>query len=150
MKYIAHRGLTEGPSKELENNPSQLIKTISQGYYVEVDAWFVDGEWMLGHDEPTYGVNQSFLDNEYMYVHAKNIDALHLLVQHRMSSKYFWHQDDDCVLTSNGYIWTYPGKQLTPSSIMVMPEYVDSTLANTEGVDCYGICSDYVAFLSNK
>ena len=36
---------------------------------------------------------------------------------------FFWHQQDDFTLTNRGYIWTYPGKCITPMSIMVMPEW---------------------------
>ena len=34
----------------------------------------------------------------------------------------FEHQEDDVTLTSEGYIWTYPNKQLTDNSIAVLPE----------------------------
>jgi hypothetical protein len=34
----------------------------------------------------------------------------------------FWHSGDDVVLTSRGYLWTYPGKELTKKSICVVPE----------------------------
>ena len=50
----------------------------------------------------------------------------------------FWHQEDDVTLTSNGYIWTYPGKQLTTKSICVLPE-----LKKQNHSACYGICTDY-------
>ena len=52
---------------------------------------------------------------------------------------YFWHQEDDITLTSQGYIWAYPGKQPIKNSIAVLPEiYKDK-------VDvCKGICSDKI------
>ena len=34
----------------------------------------------------------------------------------------FFHDSDDCVLTSKNNIWTFPGKHLTEKSICVMPE----------------------------
>jgi hypothetical protein len=56
----------------------------------------------------------------------------------------FWHQEDNFTLTSQGYIWTYPGKQLTKNSVMVMPEWSDPEFKNLN-TDCYGICSDYIS-----
>ena len=64
-------------------------------------------------------------------------------------SNYFWHQDDDYTLTSQGLIWTYPGKKTTSNSIVVMPERFDKNLEK-EYNGVYGICSDYVAILREK
>ena len=50
----------------------------------------------------------------------------------------FWHQGDDYTLTSNGYIWTYPGKLLTTKSICVKPNSIE------EIKGCSGVCSDYI------
>ena len=50
----------------------------------------------------------------------------------------FWHQEDDVTLTSRGFFWTYPGKELTKKSIAVLPQKIDKTL------DCYGVCTDEV------
>jgi hypothetical protein len=53
--------------------------------------------------------------------------------------KFFWHQSDDFTLTSNGYLWTYPGKPTGPNSIKV-----DLNLDNHELMyDPAGICTDY-------
>lgn len=48
--------------------------------------------------------------------------------------------EDDVTITSKGYFWTYPGKQLTNNSIAVMPEIKDFN--NIE--IAYGVCSDFV------
>ena len=56
---------------------------------------------------------------------------------------YFWHQEDDYTLTSNGFIWTYPGKVLTDNSVMVLPEWNNPTLENLD-YNCHAICTDYV------
>lgn len=58
---------------------------------------------------------------------------------------YFWHQEDDVTITSIGYFWTYPGKQLTKNSIAVMPETKDFIEIN----NAYGICSDYIEKYKN-
>ena len=52
----------------------------------------------------------------------------------------FWHQEDDVTLTSEGYMWTYPGKELTTNSIAVLPE-------EEIEVEVAGICSDYIVRL---
>jgi hypothetical protein len=47
-------------------------------------------------------------------------------------------------VTSKGYFWTYPGKQLTDKSIFVLPEILkpeeSDSLINENP---YGICTDY-------
>ena len=37
MKIISHRGNLNGPSKELENNVSQIEQCLQMGYDVEID-----------------------------------------------------------------------------------------------------------------
>lgn len=143
MKYIAHRGLTEGPDSELENRPDQILKSLAKGYHCEIDVRFVGKRWMLGHDNPDYEIPFEFLEHPSLWIHAKNLDALYILGASRKLN-FFWHQEDDFTLTSKGYIWTYPGKELTEDSILVMPEYADKTLENAYTAECYAICSDYI------
>jgi len=56
----------------------------------------------------------------------------------------FWHQEDDVTLTSKGYIWTYPGKDLTENSIVVMPEKYLEKWWEYSFKKCRAICSDYI------
>lgn len=150
MIYIAHRGLYQGPSVEKENHPDQITSAIKLGYHVEVDIRYVNKKLVLGHDEPQYEISEKFLDNRKMWIHCKNIEALHYFTTTIGEQyNYFWHEDDQFTLTSKKYIWTYPGKTLTDMSIMVMPEYVDNTLDNTKNVICYGICSDFVEIIKS-
>ena len=150
MIYIAHRALFNGPDATLENHPEQVLRALNEGFDAEVDAWCVDSEWYLGHDAPTYPISLNFLNTRRLWVHCKNIAAIVELSEMAYRCNYFWHQEDDCTLTSTNYIWTYPGKPLTNKSVMVMPEYVDTTLTNTVNVDCYAICSDYVKQISSN
>jgi hypothetical protein len=142
MKLIAHRGLTEGPDAQLENRPQQIIQSLEQGYDCEIDVRYINGKWMLGHDNPDYEVDYEFLEQRGLWIHAKNLDALYVLGADAKLN-FFWHQEDDFTLTSQGYIWTYPDKLLTPNSIHVMPEWHDPKFENLN-MDCFGICSDYV------
>ncbi len=52
---------------------------------------------------------------------------------------YFFHNTDDCTLTSRGDVWVYPGKQPLKGSIAVMPE-----IHNEDISVCSGICSDNI------
>jgi hypothetical protein len=143
MLLIAHRGNINGPSAE-ENSPALIDNVLGLGYSAEIDVWFIDGQFWLGHDAPTYKVNASYLINDKLWCHAKHIDSL-LEMKRIGVPHYFWHDQDDCVLTSSGYFWTFPGKQLTEASIAVMPEVVQDVTTVPRTI--YGICSDLVSLL---
>lgn len=144
MKLIAHRGNTSGPNPERENHPDYIWEAILAGYDVEIDVWFTDGKFMLGHDEPQYdfpfGLIQNYANS--LWIHCKNIEALEIFMDldaRGTQINYFWHESDIVTLTSKNYIWAYPGKQPIKNSIAVMPEINND---NIEG--CFGVCSDYV------
>lgn len=142
-KLIAHRGNINGPNTEEENNPEYLIKTINKGFFVELDLWYLNNKLYLGHDNPQYIIEYSFLLNnkDKMFIHCKNIEALHYCLEKNDNLEFFFHDSDDCVLTSKGNIWTFPGKTLTDKSICVMPERIKSDYNLNI---CTGICTDYV------
>lgn len=136
---ISHRGNTSGPNKERENSPSYISEAL-QKYDVEIDVWFIDGEFFLGHDKPTYPIHISFLRNPKLWCHAKNLQALTRMLKNS-SIHCFWHQSDDLALTSQNYLWTYPGKELAKTNaIAVLPE-----IAKGWDIDrAVGICSDFI------
>lgn len=137
MILISHRGNINGRIIDQENKPDYIEDTIRLGFDVEVDVWFKDGEFYLGHDEPQYEVDYKFLINEKLWCHAKNIDAV--LEMKKYVIHYFWHEEDTIALTSKNYIWAYPGKQPIKKSIAVMPETFDDDISM-----CTGICSDNI------
>ena len=47
-------------------------------------------------------------------------------------------------ITNNGFIWTYPGKQLTPKSVIVC--HTKEETGKVISTNAYGICSDYVGY----
>jgi hypothetical protein len=149
LKLIAHRGLLEGPNGDLENNPEQITRSRSLGYDSEIDLWRIQGALWLGHDSPRYQINEQFLYTIHAWIHAKNIDALYWLTTTNNSLKYFWHQGDDCTLTSNNYIWTYPEKPLNERSIRLMPEWHDPEFKTVKDNVCYAICTDHVLRIQN-
>lgn len=137
MILISHRGNLRGPNKSRENSPEYINEAQNNGYNIEIDVWFTNNKFYLGHDEPIYEIEKNFLNNNKLWCHAKNIEAMEALK--RIGAIYFWHQNDDVVLTSNGYFWTYPGKKLLKNSICVLPE-----TTNLENIDCSGVCSDFI------
>jgi hypothetical protein len=137
MFFISHRGNIDRINTKDENKPSYILNALKKNFDVEVDIWFQDSMFYLGHDKPEYRVDLSFVKMKGLWFHAKNINSFRELL--RLQVICFWHQQDDVALTSNGYIWTYPGKQLTDNSICVLPE-----LNKHVEIKCAGFCSDNI------
>jgi len=141
MIIIAHRGLLEGPNKQMENHPIRIEKAIDENFNVEVDIRVIEDRYFLGHDTPDFEVGEEWLKYiaPFSWFHCKNVDAmLKLRSVDFQYINYFWHEEDTLTLTSKGYMWVYPGKQPIKGSIAVMPE-----LHNDEVSQCFGICTDY-------
>jgi len=142
VKLIAHRGNRNGIDVK-ENSPEFLQQAIDLGYDIEVDIRYINGEWWLGHDGPQYQIDSPFnlFDNSKVWWHCKNFAALDKL--QGCDLNYFWHQEDDHTLTSKGFIWTYPGKEIGINNVIVMPETV-MDLDEIKKLKCFAICSDLV------
>lgn len=138
MIKIAHRGNLKGPNQRFENEPSYIIEALKEGFDVEVDVWLMEDKLYLGHDMPEYLVGLNFLKSDKFWCHCKNIEALQFLIKNNI--RCFFHDTDDATLTSDGYIWTYPGKHLTENSICVMPERTNWEIKSYVA----GVCSDFV------
>jgi len=134
---IAHRGNINGANRHLENSPHYICNAIDRGYNVEVDVWFINGGWWLGHDSPQYEIDFTFLHHTGMWLHCKNYEALQQLIPTELH--FFYHTDEDYVLTSKKYIWAYPGQPGGDHTICVMPD----CQASIKGFA--GVCSDYVS-----
>ena len=133
MKLISHRGNLNGPNKQLENEPQHILKILEK-YDVEIDAWYKNDKWFLGHDEPTYEISRDFF-KAGMWVHCKNIEAAQKLNFTQVN--HFWHENDKMTLTSRGYIWCFPG--------IYVKSGVTVELGYNKNVPDYvlGICTDY-------
>jgi hypothetical protein len=111
---------------------------------VKVDVWLTRTGMHLGHNEPQYPINNSWIHmrSHFLWVHCKNIEALCYFQEYPWEEdvNYFWHENDSYTLTSRGYIWAYPGKNTVyPShAITLLPEVSDISFTNF-----YGICTDY-------
>jgi len=137
MKIISHRGNISGPNPSKENNPEQISKVLKLGFDCEIDVWFVDGYFYLGHDNPHYKIEYSFLNQPGLWIHCKNLEALGYVP---INSNYFWHEEDDYTLTSKRYIWTYPNKKVDTNCIIV-DNNQDWIKKN---YNCFGVCTDYI------
>ncbi len=134
MILISHRGNLNGKT-DRENQSDYIEEALDQGFDVEVDVWDIFGSYFLGHDEPTYLTKKDFLKRDGMWCHAKNIQGLCSMMEDEIHC--FYHQGDDVTLTSRGYLWTLPGKQLTKKSISVLPK-------KEPDVEIAGVCSDFI------
>jgi hypothetical protein len=142
MILIAHRGNINGPDPLNENKQETITNCINKGYSVEIDVRRVNNELYLGHDNPDYKVDLEFLlkYKDYLWIHCKNLEALTYLTPLGLTT--FSHDKDDYVLTSKGFIWAYPGKEVNENCICVMPEWEGDI--KTFNKECFGVCSDYV------
>lgn len=156
MKYIAHRGNLFGPSP-LENTIPRIRTCLHDGYDVEIDVHYVDGQFWLGHDEPKDIIDVKFMleHRDKLWIHAKNKEALFQLQLTNdyneytkfQTLNYFWHNKDDYTLTSHRHIWAYPGSAVNNQTVVVMPEWYDSS---EDIKKAYAICSDYIVKYSNE
>ena len=138
MKIISHRGNLFGPNPTEENKEEYILNAINLGYEVEIDVWFVNGMFYLGHDKPEYKTSIDFISQNGLWVHCKNLEALYELT--KTDLHYFWHQNDDFTLTSKNIIWTYPNKETTNNSVIVT---LENNLEKFLNLDIYGVCTDY-------
>ena len=141
MLLISHRGNIDGKNPDRENHPKYILKALDAGYNVEVDIWYTDHGWLLGHDEPKYPAPDTFFKDVCLletWFHAKNGEAFQRLLNIPIIHCFF-HDKDEYALTSHGYVWVYPGAVLLKNSICVLPEQK----YNGNLKECAGICSDY-------
>ena len=147
-KIIAHRGLINGPSAQLENHPNTISTAITKGFDAEIDLWYHnDGLW-LGHDNPTYEIPLDFLYDhaKKLWIHAKTPETIVWLTEYTHDLNFFYHDRDLVTLTSRGIIWTYLGCEVakSKSSVMVMPEMSHEGVMSREDINCwYAICTDW-------
>ena len=142
---IAHRGNISGANPEKENTIKYLLKALDEGFECEVDLWFIDNGFYLGHDSPNEIIDEDFLlkYSDFLWIHCKNIEALEK-ISGLKTLNYFWHENDKYTLTSKNFIWTYPGEKTGEKSIIV-------SLDSSVPVGSYiGICSDNIEKIKYK
>lgn len=137
MLIISHRGNLSGPNPKKENLPEHIVD-VTVKYNCEVDVWVKDGKLYLGHFEPQYRVVDNFFENQSLWCHAKNLDALYYLLD--LNTKCFYHNVDNYTLVSNGLIWAYPTMPVNNKCIIVDVSEHWRKL----NYDCFGVCTDYI------
>tara|TARA_R100001015_G_C4424187_1_gene23692 strand:- start:22 stop:495 length:474 start_codon:yes stop_codon:yes gene_type:complete len=154
MILISHRGNTNGPNKRKENTKEYIDNALNKGYHVELDIWFKDGKFFLGHDVPEVETRFEWLlaRKEKIWIHCKNAEALFKLTSDRNQMTLFYHEKEDYSLiyngrdkngsTVNGVIWAHNIKNINHKC--VIPLLDKSDLKNKPDEDIWGICSDYV------
>lgn len=152
---ISHRGNLNGPQPELENSPKYIQAALDSGYQVEVDLHVIERvnsepDLWLGHDNAQYEITPEWLNDrmDRLWIHCKNREALEYCLDNNLHC--FWHNTDDYTMTSDGYIWAFPGKlNVGLFTIMVLPEWHNS-IEEMRELDCFGICSDFVDQIKHK
>jgi glycerophosphoryl diester phosphodiesterase len=155
MKIIAHRGLLQGPDKTKENTIEGVERCLSAGFDVEIDVRY-DGNHLLnvGHDSTNFKVIPSWLYNDKLWIHTKDIETFEYLrdTDRNKELNYFYHTNEDFVLTSKGYIWAYPGK-IVKDSVWLFPERelekYNYSCIKSRLFNHIGICTDYPVIMKH-
>lgn len=144
MILISHRGNIEFSIKKSENTVEYINKAIDLGFHVEIDIWFFDKKWFLGHDKPENIVDYNYLLNDKFWIHCKNQAAYKILHQNP-DLNVFYQTTEKFVITSKNYIWMHENTNLLPNSICVLPE----NGIKGDIKKCCGICSDEIIKYKN-
>jgi len=141
MNLIAHRGNFQGREKDNENNPRHIDRSLIHGFDAEIDIWFMNDNWYLGHDYPFFQIEMNWLKERQnnLWIHCKNIEAIMRIRETDYKFNFFWHDNDDFAITSKGFIWSHPKNGPVEGTIYVMPEKNDDA---TFSLKLDGICSD--------
>lgn len=144
---ISHRGNINGSNKENENSYETINLALKKGFEVEIDVRSFKNKLYIGHDEPNLELNFNKIEDvSKIWFHCKDIDSIAIIKQINCK-KFFFHQQDDLTLTSNGYFWTFPGQKITKNSIIVLPE--NANYKTDDFKMCSGICSDFIINYKN-
>ena len=144
MKIISHRGNVRGPIPEKENRPTYIDCAIGNGYDVEIDVRLIAGQLWLGHDEPQYKVEHSWLQprKEYLWIHCKDLAAAKECWEYQS----FCHMGDPYTYTSTGKIWLHDLSMKIDNNVII-PMIDDIEYAPMNGQP-YAICTDYPYLLN--
>ncbi len=145
VRIISHRGNIMGPCPDKENRPSYIDCAIQLGYDVEVDIRYNNNEFWLGHDEPQYKIEMSWikLRKDKIWFHCKDQNSSVKFLELRDSYRFFCHKNDDYVLTSNGYIWVHD-LESNINEKCIIPLLSDNDISSYKGNNPGFICTDYV------
>ena len=153
-RVISHRGHLAGPDPVLANNPKHIEEVLWEHEFdAEVDVWKVGDQWWLGHVEPINLISVDWLyeqdESDGLWIHCKNREALMALSTTGL--RFFWHENDQFALTSQGDIWNHVhNKQEIKTSRSVISRFdVEQKLKSLDAF-CGGICTDYPIALRER
>jgi len=136
MKIISHRGNLNGCDPKTENTVDAIVSAIERGFDVEIDVWFLNNSFYLGHDSPCYKIDANFLTNPVLWCHAKNKEALEKMLDLKVHC--FWHENDRMTITSRGIVWCYPSNYSRKGVTVVFGDKIIPIPKES-----IGICTDY-------
>lgn len=136
--FIAHRGNTHGAQPTFENQISYLLDARAQGYAVECDIQVYQDNLYLGHDEPQQSFPVELMGDNKVICHAKTPEAFQILLDMRQHC--FYHENDQVTLTSQGYIWCFPGVHPRLNRSIWLDLHDQPLPKTASGI--YGICGD--------
>ena len=151
MKIISHRGNIRGRVPSRENAPSYIDCALGNGYDVEIDVNYVNGELWLGHDEPQYKVTHTWIQerSQYLWLHCKDFESAKECWKYQA----FCHSCDPFIYTSNGKIWLHGENDnlytLDDMTIIPVINKQESISFNTANGVPFGVCTDYPAILKD-
>lgn len=148
MITISHRGNLNGPIPDKENRPSYIDCAIQLGYDIEVDIRYINDEFWLGHDEPQYKIELTWmkLRKEKIWYHCKDLNSTIKLLELDEGFKFFCHSYDDFVLTSTGHVWVHDlSKKINNKCVIPLLSIgeIDAYILADE----FAVCTDYVNHL---
>lgn len=137
MKIISHRGNLSGSNPDMENHPSYILQAVDAGYDVEVDVWWIDDGFFLGHDTTQYRVELNWLESLPLWCHAKNEEAFSKMLATNLH--FFWHETDRFTMTSRKIPWCFPGNYQKHGVTVIKQSPREMKLDR----EVFGICTDY-------
>lgn len=143
-RLIAHRGNRIGPYPARENSPQYLDEALMGGFDCEIDFWVLDGVMKLGHDHGQYPIDLGWLRDRQkrLWIHCKNPEAVAMMANE--SFNWFFHNTDAYTLTSEGYVWSYPGAPFVGSKAVIVYFGRHDPTRGGDISSAYGICGDFV------
>ena len=151
MKIISHRGNIKGPNPQKENRPSYIDCAIQLNYYVEVDIRWQDNNFWLGHDEPQYCIDSTWMESrkDKLWFHCKNQEAAIKMHNLNKNYLYFCHSNDSYVLTSTEHLWVHDLNSTIDHSCIV-PLLTIQSIQTYKNIQPFAVCTDFVNICKEK
>lgn len=154
MIYISYRGIYDGNNFQDSNTPKQIAKAMGMGYNVMLDVWKVDSKFYLGDEQPITEVTEKYLQNHRFWLNARNTEMQTWLPTQpaKLYPNWFYFTQPTppppYVTASNGKLITPGTVPINNDSVIFLPEITDSAMFSTVKLRCFGICSNYLTFIT--